>query len=103
MSVLLSCHGIRRRHRARFSRNDHVAVDVAQRSVGSEVQEPAVGLHPLPLASAVNDRTDQMRLARNEVCGPLSISSARLRMSVNMCLTPLVCRQMALRTEHNGV
>src|SRR3954449_11738424 len=49
--------------------NSHVAVDVTQRMVGSEVEQPAAGLDPAPLVGAFGDLADQVGLTRDRLDG----------------------------------
>ena len=49
--------------------NSHVAVDVTERAVGSEVEHPAGGLDPAPLVGAFGDLADQVGLTRDHLDG----------------------------------
>ena len=57
--------------------NSHVAVDVTERMVRSEVEQPAAGLDPMPLVGAFGDLADQVGLTRDRLGGSTQLCFER--------------------------
>ena len=57
--------------------NSHVAVDVTERMVRSEVEQPAAGLDPIPLVGAFGDLSDQVGLTRDRLGGSTQLCFER--------------------------
>src|SRR5215213_7060196 len=87
--------------------DSHVAVDVTERAIASEVEHPAAGLDPAPLVGAFGNLADQVGLARDHLDGSTQFCLEGFRgrhrcdypIPMNQCLAGLPARSL-VEAEH---